>query len=388
MGAMNNFTWHNPTRIVFGKGAIAQIRDLIRRDERVLMTFGGSSIKSNGVYDQVKAALRRRGVLEFGGIGPNPLYETLMEAVKIVNRQRITFLLAVGGGSVLDGTKFIAAGACYRGDPWKMLAHRATMPPKSAVPLGCILTLPATGSESNGFAVISRRSTQEKLAFGSEHTYPRFAVLDPTTTMSLPAKQVRNGIVDAFAHVMEQYCTYPVNAALQDRQAEAILATLIEQGPITLKNPADYHARANFMWAATQALNGLIGVGVPQDWATHMIGHELTAFYGLDHAQTLAIVMPGLLRHQRKRKAAKLVQFARRVWNVTVGGDEAAAEAGIARMEAFFHSLGMPTRLADHGIDPAEAARKVHARFAQRGTKLGEHGDLGAKQVKEVLLTC
>ncbi|HEX2973099.1 MAG TPA: iron-containing alcohol dehydrogenase [Tepidisphaeraceae bacterium] len=384
---MNNFVYYNPTRIVFGKGTIADLKALIPADQTVLMTYGGGAIKRNGVYEQVKSALSGRRVIEFGGIQPNPLYEHLMDAVKIVRKEQVGFLLAVGGGSVLDGTKFIAAAARYEGDdPWDILARNA--PVKSAVALGAVLTLPATGSESNFFAVVSRHSTQEKLAFGSEHVYPRFSVLDPQVTMSLPQNQVRTGIVDAFVHVMEQYATYPVHAALQDRQAEAILATLIEQGPITLRNPADYDARANFMWSATQALNGLISVGVPQDWGTHMIGHELTAFYGVAHAESLAIVMPALLRHEKERKAAKLLQFARRVWKVTDASDSAAIEAGIVKMEEFFHSLGMPTHLADYNISPADAAKKIGDRFDQRGSKGGEHGDLGGKEAREILLAC
>lgn len=386
---MNNFVYSNPTRIVFGKDTIGELKKLVPAEAKVLWTYGGGSIQRNGVYDQVKSALAGHRVIEFAGIQPNPLYETLMEAVKIVKAENVGFLLAVGGGSVLDGTKFIAAAARYEGkDPWEFLARRREITVQSAVPMGAVLTLPATGSESNGMAVISRKSTQEKLAFGCDHTYPRFAILDPQVTMTLPPKQVRNGIVDAFVHVMEQYATYPVNAAVQDRQAEGVLLTLIEQGPITLQNPRDYDARANLVWAATQALNGLMGVGVPQDWATHLIGHELTAFYGLDHAETLAIVMPSLLRHQRVRKAKKLLQFARRVWSITDEDESCAIEAGIARMEAFFHALEMPTKLTDYRIDRAEAAGRIFDRFTQRGTKLGEYSDLMAEPVREILLNC
>lgn len=383
---MDNFSYHNPTRIIFGRGSIAKLSAVVPAGTKVLMTYGGGSIKRNGVHEQVTKALQGRTVLEFSGIQPNPLYETLMEAVKVVKKEGIGLLLAVGGGSVLDGTKFIAAAARYDGgDPWEILSKNA--PVKSAVPVATVLTLPATGSESNGFAVISRKSTQEKLAFGSEHTYPRFAILDPATTFSLPAKQVRNGIVDAFIHVMEQYCTYPQHATLQDRQAEAVLLTLIERGPRALADSNDYDARADYMWAATQALNGLIGVGVVQDWATHSIGHELTAFYGLDHAETLAIVLPSLLRHRRERKAAKLAQFARRVWGVTDANDPAAIEKGIAAMEGFFHSLGMPTKLADYKISPADAAKRVSERFTQRNAKIGENGEISPADAGKILLS-
>lgn len=384
---MNNFEYHNPTRIVFGRGVIERLSGLIPAEKKVLMTYGGGSIKRNGVYDQVMKALAGRQVLEFGQIPPNPHYEHLMEAVKLVKREQVGFLLAVGGGSVADGTKFIAAAARYEGaDPWDILAKGAEV--ASAVPMGMVLTLPATGSESNGGAVISRHSTQEKLVFSSDHCFPRFAILDPEVTFSLPDKQVRNGIVDAYVHVMEQYATYSVNAALQDRQAEGILLALIEEGPKTLRNPKDYDSRANLVWCATQALNGLIGVGVPQDWATHYIGHELTAFYGLDHAETLAIVLPALLRNQKARKRAKLLQYARRVWGVTDADEDAAIERGIACTAEFFESLGMPTKLAAYGVSPEEAAKRVSERFAQRGTKLGEYGDIGAEQAAQILRTC
>jgi NADP-dependent alcohol dehydrogenase len=384
---MNNFSYYNPTRIVFGQDSIAELKNLIQPEQRVLMTYGGGSIKRNGVHAQVMKALAGHEVREFGGIQPNPAYETLMQAVALARREKIDLLLAVGGGSVLDGTKFIAAVICYEGaDPWEILTQQA--PVKKALPLGSVLTLPATGSEMNAFAVISRTSTNEKLAFCSEHVYPRFAVLDPKTTMSLPPKQTRNGVVDAWVHVMEQYATYPVGAAMQDRQAEAVLLALRDEGPKVLARPHDYDARANVMWCATHALNGLLGCGVPQDWATHMIGHELTAFYGIDHAESLAVVLPALWRHEKKRKAGKLEQYARRVWAETAADSEVAIEAGIARTVAFFESLGMKTHLADYGISPAEAAERIGDRFAQRGTRLGEHGDLTADQVATILRQC
>jgi NADP-dependent alcohol dehydrogenase len=386
---MNNFTYCNPTRIVFGKDAIAGLKDLLPKEARVLMTYGGGSIKNNGVYDQVRSALAGNTVVEFGGIQPNPVYETLMQAVALARKEKVTFLLAVGGGSVLDGTKFIAAAIPFAvgQDPWDILAKNASVP-ASALRIGTVLTLPATGSETNAFAVISRKSTGEKLAFGNEHVVPRFAILDPATTMSLPTKQTRNGIVDAFVHVMEQYATYPANAPLQDRFAESILQTLVEDGPKLLAQPTDYDLRASLMWCATQALSGLIGCGVPQDWATHMIGHEITAFYGLDHAETLAIVLPSLLAHQKQPKAAKLLQFARRVWGITTADEGQAIDAGIAATRRFFESLGMPTRLAAYHVKPAEAAAKVRDRFTTRNTKLGERGDLTPEQVAQILQAC
>jgi NADP-dependent alcohol dehydrogenase len=347
------------------------------------MTYGGGSIKRNGVYDQVRAALAGREILEFGGIEANPTYETCMQAVEIVRRENITFLLAVGGGSVLDGTKFIAAAAKFEGEPWDILAKAGEV--KGAVPIGCVLTLPATGSEMNTFAVVSRKSTQEKLAFGSPHVYPKFSVLDPEVTFSLPPRQVSNGIVDAFAHVLEQYMTYPADAPLQDRIAEAILLTLVEDGPKALANSNDYDARANLVWCATMALNGLIAVGVPQDWTTHMIGHEITALHGLDHGQTLAVVFPGTLAARRQNKRAKLLQYAERVWGIRQGSEDDRIDAAIAKTREFFESVGVKTRLKDYGV-PANAAKTVADRFAKRGwTGVGERQDIGPAQVEEIL---
>ncbi len=378
---MQNFTYHNPVKIVFGKGTIKELAALVPKKGKLLMTYGGGSIKANGVYDQVKKALGRRSLIEFGGIEPNPRYETLMKAVEICRREGVGFVLAVGGGSVLDGTKFIALAACFEGgDPWDILAREAR--PKKALPLGCVLTLPATGSEMNMFAVISRESTQEKLAFGDPLAYPRFSILDPETTCTLPERQTQNGIADAFAHVMEQYMTFPADAPLQDRQAEAVLQTLVEAGPRVLREPRDYGARASIMWAATQALNGLIACGVPQDWTTHMIGHELTALYGLDHAQTLVIMMPAVWKHQKAAKEKKLAQYGQRVWNLGEGLDRAGA--AIEKTEQFFRSLGMKTRLSDYGID-ANRFVEIGERFARRGQRLGEHQAIGKQEVVEIL---
>lgn len=382
---MQNFEYVNPVKVLFGKGQIAKLADEIPPEALVLMTYGGGSIKRNGVYDQVIAALKGRRVIEFGGIEPNPSYETCMQAVEIVRREGVNFLLAVGGGSVVDGTKFIAAAARFEGEPWDILAKGA--PVKSAVPLGVVLTLPATGSEMNTFAVISRKSTADKLAFGSPAVYPKFSVLDPETTFSLPPRQISNGIVDAFAHVLEQYLTYPVNAPLQDRMAEAILLTLIEEGPKTLANPSDYDSRANVMWCATMALNGLIAVGVPQDWTTHMIGHEITALHGLDHAQTLAITFPGTLAVRRGAKREKLLQYAARVWDIRSGSEEERIDAAIAKTREFFESVGVKTRLSDYGLT-RDTIAQVAARFEKRGWKaIGERGDVGPREV-EAILAC
>jgi NADP-dependent alcohol dehydrogenase len=383
---MENFTFQNPVRIHFGKGQIARLADEIPAGTKVLVTYGGGSIKANGVYDQVMKALSGRKVLEYGGIEPNPRLETLLPAVDLVRKEGVEFLLAVGGGSVLDGTKFIAAAVDFEGDPWDILAKEARV--TSAVPLGAVLTLPATGSEMNGNSVVTKWATREKLAFWSRHAYPRFSILDPETTFSLPPRQVGNGIVDAFVHTTEQYLTYPADAPLQDRMAEAILSTLVEVGPKTLADPTDYQARASFMWSATMALNGIIGVGVPQDWATHSIGHELTALHGLDHAQTLAVVLPAILEVQREQKSQKLLQYAERVWGIREGDDDARMREAIARTRDFFESVGVPTRLASYGVSP-DTIPTIVDRMERRGeVALGERQDIGPATVKEILELC
>lgn len=383
---MNNFTYYNPTRLVFGRGTIAQVSQLIGCNKRILMTYGRGSIKKNGVYGQVTNALQDHSVIEFGGIEANPRYETCLKAAELCRKENIDFLLAVGGGSVLDATKFIAAVALYDGaDPWDIPTRRVQV--EKALPLGSVLTLPATGSESNAFAVITRDSICEKRGYPSDVTRPRFSILDPETTFSLPRRQTVNGIVDAFAHVMEQYMTHSMNTPLQHRQAEAILLTLIEEGPKVLANPKDYDARANIMWCANQAFNGLIGCGVVGDWATHIIGHELTALWGVDHGQSLAVLMPGVWRHQKERKKGMLLQYAERVWGITDGSEHDRIEQAIRKTVDFFHRLGMKTAPDDYGI-PRDGYAEVADRLEKRGVKLGEHKDIGPKEVIEILELC
>jgi NADP-dependent alcohol dehydrogenase len=381
---MNNFTFYNPVKLVFGKGTIAELGMLVPKDAAVLMTFGGGTIKTNGVYDQVKAALKGVRLQEFGGIEPNPEYETLMRGVDLARKSKTDFLLSVGGGSVLDGTKFMAAAIPFQGaNAWDIMEHKASV--DAAVPLSCVLTLPATGSEMNRFAVISRRATGQKSVINYEKLLPQFSILDPQTAYSLPDRQVRNGIVDTWMHVVEQYLTYPVDAPLQDRQAEGILLTLLEEAPKVLANPRDYNVRANLMWCATHALNGLLGCGTVADWTTHRMGHELTVLYGIDHAQSLAILFPAVLRHEKAGKMTKLVQYGRRVFGIQ-DTDARTADAAIDKTVAFFHSIGMKTRLSDYNI-PATDIAKIAARFTVRD-KLGERQTIGVKEIVEILELC
>ena len=341
----------------------------------MLILYGGSSAQKNGTLDEVKSALGARTVREFGGIEPNPTYETLMRAVEQIRSEKLDFLLAVGGGSVIDGTKFVATAVNFNGDPWEiLLTHGQNV--EGALPFGSVLTLPATGSEMNCGAVITRSETQTKLAFLSPHVFPRFSVLDPSKTYTLPRRQIANGVVDAFVHTVEQYLTYPVGGMVQDRFAEGLLQTLIEIGPKALETPEDADVRANLMWVATMALNGLIGAGVPQDWATHMIGHELTAAHGIDHARTLAIVLPSLLNVQREQKRDKLLQYAARVWQIDSGTEDQRIDEAIRRTAQFFESLGVKTRLADYELG-TEAIDNIVAQLEVHGmTKLGEHKDI------------
>ncbi len=380
---MLNFSYYNPVRIVFGRGSIAQLTDLIPINTEVMVVHGGGSIKQNGVYEQVMTALKQHQVSVFGGIEPNPRYETCMMAVEKGRKEAATFILGVGGGSVLDASKFIAAAIpCQDNDPWDMVIGK--LPVNTALPLGCVLTLPATGSEMNINAVISRNSTRQKIPFKSEHLFPRFSILDPTTSFSLPMRQLANGVVDTFVHVCEQYLTYDVDAPLQNRQAEALLLTLIEQASKLQKDPDSYEVRANLMWCATHALNYNLACGVPTDWSTHAIGHELTALFDLDHARVLAIVLPAMLKYQRLKKAEMLLRYGREVWGLTGLKDDATIDGAIHQTETFFQSLQVPTRLSDYAIELKDCSEIV-SRFEQRETKVGEHQDIGPIEVAAIL---
>lgn len=389
---MLNFEFNCPTKVVFGADTISRLSDLICKDKKVLVIYGGGSIKKNGVYNQVMEALSNHKVVEFSGIEPNPTFETCMKAVEVVKNENIDFLLAVGGGSTLDATKFISAASKFEGNPWEILTTPHIIAPpfenpiiKDALPLGAVITLPATGSEMNAGAVISRKETDEKLAFGSFRVYPKFSIIDPKTTFSLPERQTRNGIVDTFVHVCEQYATYDVNTPMQDLWALGILRTLIQEAPKVLSNPNDYNARANIFWCATCGLNYWIALGAVGDWATHMIGHEITAFYGPDHAQTLAIVMPRLWENQIEGKAGKLFKMAQEVYGFTGKNELEGAKFAILKTEEFFNSIGQKTKLADYGLNSTEVAAKVAKRFEARGTILGETQKITPEVVKAIL---
>jgi NADP-dependent alcohol dehydrogenase len=382
---MQNFNFYNPTQIVFGKERLNELDDHIAKDARVLILYGGGSVKKFGTLDKVKDALKGRDVFEFGGIEPNPQYETLLKAVDIVKSEKIDFLLAVGGGSVMDGTKFVTLAASYEGEDKSELLKFGFggVPVSDARPIGTVVTLPATGSEMNAGAVISYEGG--KYPVFSPLGFPKFSFLDPTLTFTLPKRQVANGVVDAFVHILEQYVTYPVDARFQDRTAEGLLRTLIEVGKETIDNPTNYEARANLVWSATNALNGLIGAGVPNDWATHMIGHELTARFGIDHAQTLAIVLPTMWEVRKEKKKEKILQYARRVLDITEANEDKAVDLAIEKTREFFESLGVKTRLSEYDVKKEELCEIVNALEKNGMVALSETQDLTLDISKEIL---
>jgi NADP-dependent alcohol dehydrogenase len=382
---MNNFEFYNPVKILFGKDQISQLSELISKDSKVMMVYGGGSIKKNGVYDAIQKALREHQLIEFGGVQTNPEYETLMECLKVIKSEKVDFILAVGGGSVIDGTKFLSAAALYPGsDPWEILEER--IPTLEGMPFGTVLTIPATGSEMNSGAVITKAATRQKRVMGGSGLFPKFSILDPSVVASLPRRQIENGVIDAFFHVLEQYLTYPTQAVIQDRLSEAILHSLVEIGPKIVEDPGNYEMAANFMWSCTMALNGLIQKGVPTDWATHMIGHELTAIHGIDHARTLAIIGPHLWEHQFDRKKAKLAQFGNRVWNISGDSEEAVARQTISRTLEFLHTMGMKTKLSENATNFENTPQIVSDRFTERSwMELGENKAIGPKEAKEIV---
>lgn len=381
---MNQFNFYNPTKIIFGRDRFNELNHLVPKDAKVLVLYGGGSVKKFGTLDRVLAALPNSEILEFGGIEANPRYETLMKAVDLVRAEKIDFLLAVGGGSVIDGTKFIALASYYEGDGLDLLRDRSiTANLKQALPLAAVLTLAATGSEMNRGGVVS--SPIGKLGFGNDLVFPKFSLVDPSLTFTLPETQVANGVVDTFVHVMEQYMTYPAEGRFQDRTSEGILKTLIEIGRATIDNPTDYDLRANLVWCATMGLNGLIGAGVPQDWATHRIGHELTALFGIDHAKTLAIIMPSLWNIMRETKREKLLQYGERVLNITTGSEENRIDQIIETTRQFFESLGIKTRLSDYGIGADQIDSILAALESHHMTSLGERGEITLEISRKIL---
>lgn len=382
---MNNFEFKNPTKIIFGKGEIEKLSTEIPKNAKVLLLYGGGSIKKNGIYEQVITALNSFKVVEFGGIPANPEYSVLIKALKLIKDENITYLLAVGGGSVIDGTKFLSSAALYDGDtPWDILSKNIRT--EKGMPFGTVLTLPATGSEMNSGAVITRVETKEKLGMGGPGLFPQFSILDPQVIKSIPKRQLVNGLTDAFTHVLEQYMTYPAGAHLQDRFSESILQTLIEVAPQILKDPTNHTAASNFMWSCTMALNGLIQKGVPTDWAVHAIGHELTALFGIDHARTLAIIAPSHYTYNFDTKKEKLAQYAERVWQITEGTLEDKAKAGINKTEDFFNNLGIATKLSEYTEDYNNTAQLISKRFTQRGwVALGEHKSLTPNDVEKIV---
>ena len=382
---MNNFEFKNPTKIIFGKDTIQKLETEIPNDAKVLLLYGGGSIKKNGIYEQVKTALSNVEVIEFGGILANPEYAVLLNALKVIKAENITYLLAVGGGSVIDGTKFLSAAALFEGDmPWDILSKKIRT--EKGMPFGTVLTLPATGSEMNSGAVITRAETKEKLGMGGPGLFPEFSILDPQVISSIPQRQLAKGLTDAFTHVLEQYITYPNGVLLQDRFAESILQTIIEVAPKVLKDPTDYKVASDFMWSCTMALNGLIQKGVPTDWAIHAMGHELTALFGIDHARTLAVITPSHYQYNFEDKKEKLAQYAARVWNITEGSTDDKAYAAIEKTVAFFHELGIDTKLSDCTKDYEGTAEEIAKRFTDRGwLGLGEHQSLSPDKVEKII---
>lgn len=383
---MNNFKFHNPTKLIFGKETISKLATEIPLDKTILVTFGGGSVKKNGVYEQVVTALKEHTYHEFWGIEPNPSVETLREAIALGKENKCDFVLAVGGGSVIDGSKLIAAGIVYNGDAWELILKR-DYTKGEVLPLASVLTLPATGSEMNSGAVISNRATKEKFAFYSKH--PTFSILDPQTTYTLPPFQVSCGIADTFIHVIEQYLTTTGQSPLMDRWAEGILQTILEIAPAIKSDQENYNNMATFMLSATMALNGFISMGVTQDWATHMIGHELTALHGLTHAHTLTIILPGTMWILKEEKGDKIIQFGKRVFGVEQAGTDKASRdkaiaATIEKTEEFFKMLGFKIKLSQNNIGK-QTIEEIEKRFNERGVKFGENESVDGAVARKIL---
>ena len=385
---MINFEHYNPTRIVFGSEQLHRLPELIKEQvpgNKILLAYGGGSIRRTGLLDRVKDKLANFELVEFGGIEANPQFETLMQGVEVARKEQIDFILAIGGGSVIDGVKFMTGAYHYEGDAWEVLDRKEACVFTKAIPFGTVLTIPATGSEANSGAVISREDLKEKRTMGGPLFFPRFSMCDPSVVATLPQRQIANGIIDAYMHTLEQYLTFSVGNKLQERQAEAILSTLIEIAPNIMNDPSDYNAAANLMWCATHALNGNLRLGVPTDWTTHMIGHELTALFGIDHARTLAIIAPRLFENQFNNKRKMLAQYGNRVWQLQ-GDEEIIAKKAITRTEAFFHSLNVETKISAYTTDIDHVAEIIRDRFERRGwIAMGEHKSITPNDVESIV---
>ncbi len=378
-----NFTFQNPTKLIFGKGNIAKLATQIPTDKKIMLTMGGGSIRKNGVYDQVIAALKNHEVVEFWGIEPNPTVESVREAVALARENKIDFIIAVGGGSVVDATKLITAAIPNENDPWDIVLDSSLI--TECVPYASVITLPATGSEMNSGAVISNKATDEKFAFYS--TFPQFSILDPEVTFSLPEYQRACGLADTFVHVMEQYLTRCGVSRLMDRWAEGILSSVVEVSPKVIAEPTNYDTMADYMLCATMALNYFIGMGVPQDWATHMIGHEVTALTGTTHGQTLAIILPAVMKVMSDEKKCKILQYAERVWGITEGSEQERIDKAIECTRNYFNSLGLKSKLSEVGCTDEICAQIVES-FKERVTKLGENASMDYTKVAEVFAIC
>ncbi|WP_077624079.1 iron-containing alcohol dehydrogenase [Sediminibacillus massiliensis] len=350
---MQNFTYYNPTKLIFGKGQLDQLKtEVPQYGKKVLMVYGGGSIKRNGLYDQVKNTLAEIGaeVFELSGVEPNPRVSTARKGVDICKTEGIEFLLAVGGGSTIDCTKAIAAGAKYDGDVWDIVTKQA--PADDALPFGTVLTLAATGSEMNAGSVITNWETNEKYGWGSPHTFPKFSILDPVNTFSVPRNQTIYGIVDMMSHALEHYFHHETNTLLQDRMVESILITVMETAPKLLDDLESYEHRATILYNGTMALNGVVNMGYRGDWATHNLEHAVSAVHDIPHGGGLAIIFPNWMKHCLDENPARFKQLAVRVFNVDPEGksDREAGLEGIEKLREFWNSIDAPSQLRDYDI--------------------------------------
>jgi len=384
---LNTFAFWNPTKLYYGKGQIEQrlAAEVSHYGKKVLLVYGGGSIKRFGLYDKVLSTLTGAGVqvVELNGIEPNPRLTTVHRGVEICKEQGIDLILAVGGGSVLDPVKAIAAGALYDGDVWDFYA--TTKRPAGALPFGTILTLSATGSEMNSGGVITNWDTKEKIGAGSPHTFPKFSFCDPENTFTVSREQTVYGIVDMFSHVLEGYFSHTPRTTLQERLCESVMQTIIENANAVLEHPDDYDAREAIMYCGTMALNGMITMGMRGDWSTHGIEHEVSAYYDIPHGGGLAILFPHWMEHALEAGTARFAQLATRVFAITGNGlsERALAEAGIQAVRAFFDQIGAPRDLSYYGINDEHFSKM--AEHATRTGPIGGYIQLSAGDVEAIL---